>query len=200
MCQVLPVQPSLEHLKNQAKDRLAELQRENPAAQLADAQHAIARDYGFASWPKLKAHVDALLPATHAALESPLTGTWVVNVPKSKRNPANLFQSARIEIAVTADAVTFDQLIVEESGQTQQGKQTLRVDGAAHPIGASGYAISATWLSANVLETQATKDGQPAGAGRYEVSDDGGTLIVTDEAREQRLVLERATSDASLPA
>jgi hypothetical protein len=200
MCQVLPVQPNLEHLRNQAKDRLVKLQAENPAAQLADAQHALARDYGFASWPKLKAHVDALAPATRDPFDSPLTGTWVVNVPKSKQNPANLFQSARIEIAVTADAVTFDQLVVEASGQTQQGKQTLRVDGSAYPIGASGYAISARWLDANVLETQATKDGQPAGAGRYEVSDDGGTMIVTDEAREQRLVLERVTRDASLPA
>jgi len=24
----------------------------------------IAREYGFASWPKLKAHVDSLVPAT----------------------------------------------------------------------------------------------------------------------------------------
>ena len=27
---------------------------------LADAQHVIARDYGFASWPKLKEHVESL--------------------------------------------------------------------------------------------------------------------------------------------
>ena len=52
MC--LPVQPNLEHLKNQAKDLHAKLLQDDPAAQLADAQHALAREYGFASWPKLK--------------------------------------------------------------------------------------------------------------------------------------------------
>ena len=56
----LPDRPNLDHLKKQAKDRLRALQATSPDAQLADAQHALARDYGFASWPKLKAHVEAL--------------------------------------------------------------------------------------------------------------------------------------------
>jgi hypothetical protein len=200
MCPVLPANPNLEHLKSQAKELLARLQQEDPTAQLADAQHALARGYGFASWPKMKAHIEALAPSSRAALDSPLSGVWVVNVSRSKQSPANPFQSARIEVVVTADAVTFDQLVVEASGKTQQGKQTLRVDGNAHPIGASGYAIRARWLGANVLETLATKDGQPAGAGRYEVSDDGATMIVTDEARDQRLVLERVSGAESLRA
>jgi hypothetical protein len=35
--------------------------REHQAdATLSDAQHAVAREYGFASWPKLKAHLEAL--------------------------------------------------------------------------------------------------------------------------------------------
>jgi len=200
MCPVLPANPNLEHLKNQAKDLLVKLQREQPSAQLADAQHALARNYGFASWPKLKAHIESLAPASREPAASPLAGTWVVNVPLSKQNPANPFKSARIEIAVTADAVSFDQSVVEASGRTQEGKQTLRVDGHSYPIGASGYAIRAQWNGSHVLETVATKDGQPAGAGRYEVSADGGTMIVTDEAREQRLVLERVSSAESLRA
>ena len=56
----LPPRPNLDHLKKQAKDRLRALQATSPDAQLADAQHALARDYGFDSWPKLKAHVEAL--------------------------------------------------------------------------------------------------------------------------------------------
>ena len=56
----LPTRPNLEHLKKQARQRLHELQVHEPGAQLADAQHAVAQEYGFASWPKLKAHVDAL--------------------------------------------------------------------------------------------------------------------------------------------
>ena len=32
-----------------------------PQAKLADAQHALAKDYGFAIWAKLKSHVEALV-------------------------------------------------------------------------------------------------------------------------------------------
>ena len=52
----LPPRPNLRHLKNQARD----LQKAGQTASLADAQHQLARDYGFASWPKLKAHVESL--------------------------------------------------------------------------------------------------------------------------------------------
>ena len=197
MCRVLPVQPNLEHLKNQAKDLLAKLQQADPAARLTDAQHALAREYGFASWPKLKAHLASLTPVAHVPVDSPLAGTWIVDVPASRQHPANPFQSARIKIEVSDDAVVFDQFVVEASGQTQHGKQTLLVDGELHPIGGSGYAIRAEWQGAHVLATDATKDGQPAGAGRYEVSQDGRTMIVTDEARDQRLVLERVIADSA---
>ena len=52
----LPANPDLRHLKDQAKDLLEAGQAES----LARAQFQIARQYGFASWPKLKAHVESL--------------------------------------------------------------------------------------------------------------------------------------------
>jgi len=52
----LPERPNLRHLKDQAKDLL----KAGEARSLTDAQFKIARLYGFASWPKLKAHVDSL--------------------------------------------------------------------------------------------------------------------------------------------
>jgi ankyrin repeat protein len=52
----LPDRPNLRHLKDQAKDLL----KAGGAESLTDAQLKIARLYGFASWPKLKAHVDSL--------------------------------------------------------------------------------------------------------------------------------------------
>ena len=51
----LPERPNLRHLKDQAKD----LVKTGAAASVADAQFQIARLYGFASWPKLKAHVES---------------------------------------------------------------------------------------------------------------------------------------------
>lgn len=70
----LPEQPNLEQLKRQAKDLLRQYRSGDPGAvaeinqfeqnakrsefALNDAQRVIARSYGFASWPKLKAFVD----------------------------------------------------------------------------------------------------------------------------------------------
>lgn len=57
----LPLRPSLAHLRKQAKARLAQLRQQRPDATLTQAQHALALDYGFASWPKLKANVELRL-------------------------------------------------------------------------------------------------------------------------------------------
>src|SRR6266849_10664660 len=51
----LPDRPSLRHLKDQAKDLL----KSGAAKSITDAQFKIALLYGFASWPKLKAHVES---------------------------------------------------------------------------------------------------------------------------------------------
>jgi len=93
MLKSLPSRPNLEQLKNQAKDLLKASHsndrealrriRENhpdyantPETEvralkisLSDAQLVIAREYGFASWPELKAHVESLLLETSDPLE-----------------------------------------------------------------------------------------------------------------------------------
>src|SRR5215213_4977506 len=73
MSRALPPNPSLEQLKHQAKDLLRDsrdlnlqallrieqyLPNRSGAARLADTQLVIAREYGFASWPKLKRYVE----------------------------------------------------------------------------------------------------------------------------------------------
>ena len=52
--------PNLDWLRKQAKRRLQELQKIASQAKLADAQFDLARQYGFASWRALKAHIDSL--------------------------------------------------------------------------------------------------------------------------------------------
>jgi ankyrin repeat protein len=52
----LPERPNLRYLKDQAKEML----KAGKAATLADAQFKIARLYGFASWPRMKAQVDSI--------------------------------------------------------------------------------------------------------------------------------------------
>jgi hypothetical protein len=55
----LPAIPHPDHLRKQAKARLAVLREKLPTARLGDAQLTIAREYGFASWAALQAEVAA---------------------------------------------------------------------------------------------------------------------------------------------
>jgi ankyrin repeat protein len=50
---------NLEYLKKLAKKRLKSLRAKNAKAKLAEAQLLVARDTGFASWRKLKVHIDS---------------------------------------------------------------------------------------------------------------------------------------------
>ena len=60
MPEPLPDKPNLDWLRMEAKRRLGELRKSEPAARLASAQLEIARRYGFSSWRALKAHIDSL--------------------------------------------------------------------------------------------------------------------------------------------
>lgn len=98
----LPPNPSLAHLKYQARDLLNALTQGNPEAvartrefhpkfarlsdedirgaklSLADAQLIVAREYGFDSWPKLKHHVEGVAR----------TGTLMAGSPAGFKPPA----------------------------------------------------------------------------------------------------------------
>ncbi|HTZ96840.1 MAG TPA: ankyrin repeat domain-containing protein [Terriglobales bacterium] len=119
----LPPHANLEHLKNEAKQRLKTMRSQNPGARLSEAQLNVARGYGFASWRRLKSYVDALkdvgqklVNAVHAGdlgtireildrhpelvnastdPESPLTKTW-----DGKPAPADVFTRRLIHLAV----------------------------------------------------------------------------------------------------
>jgi Ser/Thr protein kinase RdoA (MazF antagonist) len=54
----LPDNPSLDHLRRQARDLLAGMRDAQPEASLADAQRSLAQQYGFRTWTDLKAEVD----------------------------------------------------------------------------------------------------------------------------------------------
>ncbi|WP_432889142.1 hypothetical protein ACQPYH_09555 [Kribbella sp. CA-245084] len=64
---LLPDRPNLEFLRKEAKDLLAALRESKPDASLADAQRALAGEYGLRDWPALKAEVERRLGVTPAA-------------------------------------------------------------------------------------------------------------------------------------
>ncbi len=51
---------NLEQQRKRAKELLPRLRTQDPNATLSQAQWQIAKQLGFSSWPKLKAHVDAI--------------------------------------------------------------------------------------------------------------------------------------------
>jgi ankyrin repeat protein len=69
MAQALPARPNLDWLRKTAKDLLRALRVKDPACKLADAQLALARQYGFSSWRALKAHVDERRDAAHGLVD-----------------------------------------------------------------------------------------------------------------------------------
>lgn len=66
MSRQLPERPSLEYLKKQAKELLRGMRQ----GKLAAAQHTLANEYGFATWAKLKSHVQSLGLSPAQALKS----------------------------------------------------------------------------------------------------------------------------------
>ena len=79
----LPARPSLEFLRKLAKDRLADMRRTDPDAQLATALLAVAHDHGFSSWRALKAEIDS----RHATQDE----AWFAAVKKSDVDAVRAF-------------------------------------------------------------------------------------------------------------
>lgn len=76
---ILPDNPNLDFLRQQAKDLLVALRENDPSLALSDAQRAVAERYGFRTWPDLKAEVDrrrAEPPAADPALARDLAGAF----------------------------------------------------------------------------------------------------------------------------
>jgi ankyrin repeat protein len=106
----LPDRPSLEQLRKQAKEHLDTLRAADPAVKLAAAQHALAREYGFESWPKLVHHVESRQPASRmlrpAALRSDEKLLW------SQGRGTDLW--ALIQACVSGDLDTVRALIASD--------------------------------------------------------------------------------------
>jgi uncharacterized protein (TIGR03067 family) len=140
----LPSRPNLDHLRRQAKVLLsglakgepgavATIQRHLPAAQrmtseqvlqsnfrLADAQSAIARETGFASWPQLARHVEQLRS---------LEGAWEFAslVVDGHTMPEQAMSSSRL-------LIDGDRFRTESPEATYEGVFNINVEADPHEI------------------------------------------------------------------
>ncbi|HSJ30294.1 MAG TPA: ankyrin repeat domain-containing protein [Longimicrobiales bacterium] len=132
---ILPVRPNLDHLKNEAKLLRREFARADASAvqrvhavlplatslKLTEAQRVIAREYGFPTWPRLRAHVDAMR-SVDDAVESVLTELVRQNLPAArailKAEPRIASTSLHVA-AVLGRNEDVSRLIREDPGQVR---------------------------------------------------------------------------------
>jgi len=103
----LPRRPHLEQLKHQAHDLLHAFQQRDPQAinrviqilpkltdasrfSLTRAQYIIAREYGFASWPKLRQHVADILSSEQASRVLPALSAAEMQQRPTRQKHAHL--------------------------------------------------------------------------------------------------------------
>ena len=70
-----------------------------------------------------------------AQAPSPLTGTWKLNVAKSKFDPANLaIKSNTIKYTITGDSITAVTDGVDAQGRATHTEYTAKLDGKTYPF------------------------------------------------------------------
>ena len=117
----LPDNPNLRHLKNQARDLL----KAGGAKSLTDAQFKIARLYGFPSWPKLKAQVDALKETGRLKREIDANDVDLVN--KDERTREERFRKIRMYELLKQEAELKLEALREGHGATLTQEQEAKL-------------------------------------------------------------------------
>ena len=118
-------------------------------------------------------------------------GCWTANLANSTRHPGNLFQSASLAIESMGDTLTIVDRFVLESGDPHEGKNVMRVDGREHPTDGAGNRFSAILAGPRVIEVVGVHAAGDGGCLRYEVSEDGRTLTVSEIGGAMRVVFDR---------
>ncbi len=83
----LPDSPSLDHLRQQAKDLLQQMRVAELTATLSDAQTVVAEQYGYRTWPDLKAEVDrrcAAVRTTDASVTAAVAAAFDLGNPQGR--------------------------------------------------------------------------------------------------------------------
>lgn len=120
----LPDKPSLGFLRKEAKDLLAALRESGPSATLADAQRALAAEYGMRDWAELKSEVErraSAVPVAPAGLAEELASAFGLGVVADALSPVSFTPMGRSWSLVTDRgrwlAVTVHDWITDEQAE-----------------------------------------------------------------------------------
>jgi hypothetical protein len=136
----------------------------------------------------LASFVAIVLLSPVAAQQDPFTGTWVLNVTKSKMQPATASRSEIIHYKITGDEEDFLSDAVTIEGHPESIKYTARYnDGKAYPFTITingkvtnpGAQTMVKKVDTWTRERYNVRDGKPVIASRRVVSKDGKTMTIT---------------------
>ena len=209
MSRRLPPRCNLEHLRKEAKAVLRAFGAHTRGWRLSNAQHAIARGYGFANWSRLKAFVESLPPASDAEpvpdvhhargrrrIQSrlgaangtaadvrathPIAGTWISNRAQSSSAEGAGNLHLMLSVAVAGETITLTQVTLGTPGHEVAMKMAIRADGQEHPVqSGSPDVLQACWTNPRVLDATLKRGDDTVVRGQYELSVDGTTLTVS---------------------
>lgn len=183
MSQRLPDLPNLDHLKKQAKAVLRICRVRNVRSQLADAQNAVARGYGFQSWPLLKAHVQSVRRSRGATTDPPARPMTYGRHRRGWSHPmAGMWASGDVVVAleVCGDLVSLTQVMTDPAGQQSAARFAFVADGQEHAVEGHDFVMQGKWLNTRTLDTTVTRDSVVVASAKYTLSEDGGVLALAN--------------------
>lgn len=109
----------------------------------------------------------------------PLTGSWIANLPESRRDLNHQFESATMRFEIDGDIVSLAYGGVNAKGRQEQAAQRLHADGHERVVPEAAD-VAATWtLDERALHSLGRRNGLDVGRASYRVSDDGRRMTAT---------------------
>ena len=123
----------------------------------------------------------ALTAGARADESDPATGTWKLNVAKSKFSPGPGPKSITLKIEASADEQKVTAEGVYADGKSNTIEYTAKFDGKDHPIKGSPVAdtVSLKRIDDRTIERTDKKDGKVVQTRTRVMSEDGKTFTVT---------------------
>jgi hypothetical protein len=113
----------------------------------------------------------------------PTSGTWELNVAKSKFSPGPPWKSQTRTIESTDDSVKYNRKGIDAEGKSSQAEYTAKYDGKDYPLtGVAGTdTIAQRRIDPSTVDFVQKKDGRVAIKGRSRVSKDGKIMTVASK-------------------
>jgi hypothetical protein len=116
----------------------------------------------------------------------PLTGTWKLNVPKSKFGSGPMYKSIVVKIETQGSSLRYVVDSVNADGSIIHYTFTLGYDGKDYPV--TGYqsadAVAAKRIDANTVDMVFKKGGKEVLSRREVISNGGKTRTVTTRGKD----------------